>query len=398
MDQVLCPHCGKKVEISEAIKHQVEASVRAQEKEKYKEEIEKIKAEIEEKTSKKVKEDFDYKLKDSTNELEEAKKRNKELQEQMLALNKTLREIKDSSDRRDLENQKKLNEELEKTKEEMSKTLTEKARLKELELEKKLSDTQKALEDAQRKSHQGSQQLQGEVLELDLEKQLKSVFTFDEFLPIPKGIEGADIWQKIKNSHGQSAGSIIWEIKRTKAFSKGWLPKLREDARKVNASECILVTDTMPEGIKQYSRISGVWVTPFEQAIVLATALRYTLMQVAIAKSAASHEDEKLQEIYDYITSEAFRHKIEAHFESVKYLKEDLEGERRAMERIWKKREVQIQRLDRSMSQMFGEIQGIAGDAITAPKALEIESGPSRYNEKEQIETDEEEIEQEELL
>jgi len=384
MDHVLCPHCGKKVEISEAIKHQVESAILAAEKEKHKEEIEKIKKEIEEKTTKRIKEDLDFKLKDSSNELEEKNKRNKELQEKLLELNKTLRETKESSERKDLENQKKINEEIEKIKEEMSKTLSEKARLKELELEKKLSDTQKALENAQRKSQQGSQQLQGEVLELDLEKQLKTAFTFDEFLPIPKGIEGADIWQKVKNSHGQSAGSIVWEIKRTKAFSKGWLPKLREDTRKINASECILVTDVMPEDVKHYARVSGVWVANFEDALVLATALRYTLMQVAIAKSAASHEDEKLQEIYDYITSEAFRHKIEAHFESVKYLKEDLEGERRSMERIWKKREVQIQRLDRSMSQMFGEIQGITGDALLAPKALEIESG--------------EEIEQEELL
>jgi len=384
MDHVLCPHCGKKVEISEAIKHQVESAILAAEKEKHREEIEKIKKEIEEKTTKKIKEDLDFKLKDSSNELEEKNKRNKELQEKLLELNKTLRETKESSERKDLENQKKINEEMEKIKEEMSKTLSEKARLKELELEKKLSDTQKALENAQRKSQQGSQQLQGEVVELDLEKQLKSAFTFDEFLPIPKGIEGADIWQKVKNNYGQSAGSIVWEIKRTKAFSKGWLPKLREDARKINASECILITDVMPEDVKHYARVSGVWVASYEDALVLATALRYTLMQVAIAKSAASHEDEKLQEIYDYITSEAFRHKIEAHFESVKYLKEDLEGERRSMERIWKKREVQIQRLDRSMSQMFGEIQGITGDTLLPPKALEIESG--------------EEIEQEELL
>ena len=384
MDHVLCPHCGKKVEISEATKHQVETVILTAEKEKHKEEIERIKIEIEEKTTKRIKEDLDFKLKDSSNELEEKNKRNKELQEKLLELNKSLREAKESSEKKDLENQKKMYEELEKTKDEMSKTITEKARLKELELEKKLSDTQKALEDAQRKSRQGSQQLQGEVLELDLENQLKSAFTFDEFLPIPKGIEGADIWQKVKNSHGQSAGSIVWEIKRTKAFSKGWLPKLRDDARKINASESILVTDVMPDGVKHYSRISGVWVVTFEDSIVLATTLRYSLMQVAIAKSAASHEDEKLQEIYDYITSEAFRHKVEAHFESVKYLKEDLEGEKRSMERIWKKREVQIQRLDRSMSQMFGEIQGIAREALLTPKALEIESG--------------EKIEQEELL
>ena len=372
MNKVKCPNCGELVEISEAIKHQVEEVVLAEEKNRHKEELEKLRQEIEEKAAKKLKDELDFKLKDSNNELEETKKRSKELQEQLLETTKSVRELKEQYEKKDLENEKKINEQIEKIREDVSKTVAEKARLKELELEKKLNDTQKALEDAQRKSRQGSQQLQGEVMELDLEARLKETFANDEFTPIPKGIEGADIWQKVRNNHGQEAGSVVWEIKRTKAFSKGWLPKLREDARKVNASECVLVTDTMPDDIKHYSRVSGVWITTFDDALVLATALRYTLMQVAIAKSAASHEDEKLQEIYDYITSEAFRHKIEAHFESVKSLREDLEGEKRVMERVWKKREVQIHRLDKSMSQMFGEIQGIAGEALLPPKSLEM--------------------------
>ena len=276
---------------------------------------------------------------------------------------------------KELENQKKMNEELEKMREEVGKTASEKAKLRELELEKKLADTQKALEDAQRKTRQGSQQLQGEVMELNLEDQLKETFPYDEFLPIPKGIEGADIWQKVKNKHGQEAGLFVWEIKRTKAFSKGWLPKLREDCRKVNGSVSILITDTLPDTISYFGREAGVWICSFEYALVLANVLRDSLLQLAIAKSSASHKDEHLQEIYDYITSEAFRHKIEAHFESVKTLKIDLDSEKRAMERIWKKREVEIQRLDKSMSQMFGEIQGVVGPQLEAPRNLEIEAG-----------------------
>lgn len=372
MNNIICPSCGKKVEISEAFKHQIEETLLANEKSKHKEELNALKKDIEEKTIKKLKEDLDYKLKDSANELGEAKKRNKELQEQLLELNKSIREIKDSTEKRELENQKKLNEEIEKIKEEADKNASEKARLKELELEKKLRDTQKALEDAQRKSKQGSQQLQGEILELDLEENLKSTFVFDEFLPVPKGIEGADIWQKVKNKHGNEAGSMLWEIKRTKAWAKSWLSKLRDDTRKANASISVLVTEILPDDIQYFGRIDGVWVTSYEYAITLARILRDTLLQIAIAKSSASHEDETLQEIYDYITSEAFRHKIEAHFESVKVLKEDLESEKRSMERIWKKREVQINRLDKSMSQMFGEIQGIAGTALPTIKGLNM--------------------------
>ncbi|OGH06095.1 MAG: hypothetical protein A2W22_04240 [Candidatus Levybacteria bacterium RBG_16_35_11] len=371
MNKIKCPHCGKQVEISEAIKHQVEEAVRIEEKEKSKLEVEKLKKEIE----KRLKEDLEFKMKDSKNELEEAKRRNKELQENLLEMNKNFREIKESSEKKELENQKKMNEELEKMREEVGKTASEKAKLRELELEKKLADTQKALEDAQRKTRQGSQQLQGEVMELNLEDQLKETFPYDEFLPIPKGIEGADIWQKVKNKHGQEAGLFVWEIKRTKAFSKGWLPKLREDCRKVNGSVSILITDTLPDTISYFGREAGVWICSFEYALVLANVLRDSLLQLAIAKSSASHKDEHLQEIYDYITSEAFRHKIEAHFESVKTLKIDLDSEKRAMERIWKKREVEIQRLDKSMSQMFGEIQGVVGPQLEAPRNLEIEAG-----------------------
>lgn len=382
MNQVLCPHCGKNIEISEALKHQIEDDLKKQFNLKNKEEIEKIKKELEEKAIFRAKRELDIKLKDSENQNKEFEEENQKLKEQVLEASKLMRELKKQKDELELENEKKLNEERDKLKEDITKTVTEKARLKELELEKKLSDTQKALEDAQRKSQQGSGQLQGEVMELNLEEMLKKEFVYDEFLPIPKGVEGADIWQKVKNKHGQEAGSLLWEIKRTKAFSKGWLSKLRDDKRRVNASICVLVSEVLPDGINYFGREEGVWITSYNHAILLANVLRDTLLQLAIAKSAASHKDEKLQEIYDYITSEAFRHKIEAHFESVKALREDLEREKRAMESMWKKREVQIQRLDKSVSQMFGEIQGIAGASLPLVKSLELGDGSNSVQEE----------------
>ena len=368
MDTILCPNCGKKVEINEALKHQIKEQVF----ETQKEELKKREKEIQIRLEKKIREEFEFEKRNSANELLEKKERNTKQQEELLEMNKLLRSLKEDNEKREIENQKKLNEEREKIKEEAVKNASEKARLKELELEKKISDMQKSLDEAQRKSQQGSQQLQGEIMELDLEEQLKSAFMFDEFMPIPKGIEGADIWQKVRNRHGQEAGSILWEIKRTKAWSKNWLPKLREDSRKVNATICIIVSDMLPPNVEYYDRQDGVWICSYSHTVVLAKVLRESLLQVAIAKSAASHKDEKLQAIYDYIVSEAFKHKIEAHFESVKTLKEDLDSEKRLMERVWKKREIQIQRLDKSMSQMFGEIQGITGSAQQLPVNLQL--------------------------
>lgn len=332
---IRCTHCGKDVEISEALSHELA------------EETKKIRKATEDETRKKLQEEFAEKEKDRKLELEEEKKKNRDLIEAF---------------------EKKKKEDEEKVREETAKEVSEKHRLEKLEFEKKISDMQKSLEDAQRKAKQGSQQLQGEVLELDLEAQLKAQFPLDEFLPIPKGIEGADVWQKVRDERGNEAGSILWETKRTKNFDKKWLPKLREDTRRVNASESILVTQVLPDEIKSFHRLDGVWVSNYELALHVARTVRFLLLKIAATRASVSHEDGELKRIYEYITSETFRHKFEAHFESVKALKDDLSAERRLTEIRWKKRETFIDRLDRSASQMYGELQGIA------PELADIET------------------------
>lgn len=369
MNDIICPNCGTKIPPSDAFKHQIQDLRR--------EELEKIRKEEQEK----AKEDLNFKLKDSRNELEETKQRNKDLQQQLLDLNKTIRELNDRFERKEVEDQKKLNEQIEKIKEDALKNANEKASLGKAELEKQLSDTKKALEDAQRKVNQKSQQMQGEVPELNLEKNLKDFFPFDEFAPIPKGVEGADIWQKVKNKFDQEAGSILWEIKSTKQWSNLWLPKLREDARKTNATVSILVSEVLPDDIEYFKKKEGVLITSYEYALGLAEMVRERLLYVAAAKARAS-DDEKLQEVYEYISSDAFRHKFESHFESVKALRDGLTAERRAMEKIWKHRENQINKLDKNASQMFGDFQGVV-PALKDIKSLELGTGEND-NETEQ--------------
>lgn len=224
----------------------------------------------------------------------------------------------------------------------------------------------------ERKSKQGSQQLQGEVLELDLEEQLRVQFPTDEFVPVPKGVEGADIWQKVADKQGKEFGSILWETKRTKAWSPSWLPKLREDARKVGATECIIVTNVLPNDVKYYHRKDNVWISNYEFAIQTARMIRFLIISVSSAKAGMSHNDEELNRIRQYITSDAFRHKFESHQESVNALREDLRSEMRTTEARWKKRSAQIERLDRNTSQMYGELQGIVPELEDLePPALE---------------------------
>lgn len=365
MDKIKCPHCGKYIELSDAFKHEIADLKNRQ--------LDKIRLEEQQKAKDKVKEEVEFALKNSNNELAEAKEKNKQLQEQLLELNRTIRQLTDKFDRKEIEDQKKLNEQIEKIKEDALKNAGEKASLEKSELIKQLDDTKKALEEAQRKANQKSQQLQGEILELNLEEKLRENFPFDDFLPIPKGVEGADIWQVVKNKFDQEAGSILWEIKRTKQWNNSWLPKLREDARRINATVSILVSDSLPTDITYFKKKDGVLVTSFEYAIGLTDMLRERLLYVAAAKARAS-DDERLQEIYEYISSDAFRHKFESHFESVKALRDGLTAERRAMEKIWKVRENQINKLDKATSQMFGDFQSVV-PTLKDIKSLELDPG-----------------------
>lgn len=371
MNSILCPHCGKQVEISQALAHQLREKVREEEAARHKAELEKTKLEAEERALKRAKEEIELSLKNSKEEVEEKNKQYKDLQEQFLTLTKELRDLRQKDDEREVEMQKKLLKEQERMELEIAKTIQEKIGLEKAELQKQLEDTKKALEEAQRKAAQKSQQLQGEVLELDLETQLRDLFTTDEITPVPKGIEGADLLQKVKNKFGNVAGIIIWETKRTKAWSNSWPSKLREDKRKIDANIAVLVTDALPEGITTFGFYENIWVTCYKYAIPLVNVLRISLFELAIAKSTTAHKDTKLEELFQYLAKDGFRNKFEAQVESIISLHTDLETERRSTVRMWKKREMQIKRLMANLATMYGELQGIMGNALPSIQSLD---------------------------
>lgn len=373
MITVICQNCGKDVEVSQALKHQVSEEIKEELKAKHKEELEKLRLEIEKKTEERIKEELEFKLKNIQNEASEEKKKNKILQEQLIELNKFLRELKTKDEQRELEMEKKLNEQRNRLHEEISKTIKEKSDLEKAELQKQLNDTKKALEEAQRKAAQKSQQLQGEVLELDLESQLKDNFPTDEISPVPKGIEGADISQKVRNKFGQTAGIILWETKRAKTWGKDWSQKLREEKRKFETCVPILVSDVLPESVEKFGFYENIWVASYEYALPLAEVLRIELFELAVAKSTSVHKDEKLEALFTYLTKDSFRYRFESQVESIISLKNDLETEQRSTIRLWKKREMQIKRLMGSVATMYGELQGILGPSL--PSITSLESG-----------------------
>ncbi|MDO8269868.1 MAG: DUF2130 domain-containing protein [Candidatus Levybacteria bacterium] len=237
-----------------------------------------------------------------------------------------------------------------------------------------MENLKRMLDEAQRKASGVSQQVQGEVLEVDLEEQLKVTFPTDSIEPIAKGVKGGDIVQVVKNSMGKIAGTILWETKRAK-WTPSWLAKLREDARKVSATSSILVTEELPKNISSFGFVDSVLVTNYNFSMSLAVLVRRGIMQTAAAKSAAENKDETLEMVYQYLQSDAFRHRIEGYVESINTMKTDLDSEKRSMERIWKRREMQIVKAELSMSKLAGELEGIMGSAFPTIKQLSLDSG-----------------------
>ena len=216
---------------------------------------------------------------------------------------------------------------------------------------------QKSLEEAKRKGNQGSQQLQGDVLEIDLEKRLRDSFPYDDLKPVPTGIRGGDIIHEIKNKYGNLAGKILWETKRQKAWNKAWLTKLRDDMRIIEASDCILVSDILPPEVKIYDRIDNVWVTSYQYAIKLASVLRIGLLNVAVAKSSASHGDEELKKFYAVITSNRFRHLFEKRQEIINLLKKELDADKASTERKWRRQALYIDQLASNNRDLYGMLE-----------------------------------------
>jgi len=253
----------------------------------------------------------------------------------------------------------------------------EEFRLKFAEKEKQLSDVNRQLDEAKRKAEQGSQQSQGEVLELDLEAALRRCFGSDEVVPVPKGVHGGDLLQVVRDESGHDCGSIIWESKRTKKFSDGWLGKLKQDKLAAQAHLAVLVTTAMPDDVTSFECRENVWITPPKLAVALGGALRLVLMETAAARRALDGRHDKMSVVYDYLAGPHFKARVTAIVEAFTTMRQDLEAEKRAMQRSWSKREKQIDLVLANTVGMHGELAGIIGRSLPTIEMLELESPPA---------------------
>lgn len=291
-------------------------------------------------------------------------------QQAQAELIKKQRELDDAKREMELTIEKRIQEGLGATRDQARKEAEQSLNLKVAEKELTISAMQKQIEDLKRRAEQGSQQLQGEVQELELESILKAKFPYDRIEPVLKGEFGGDALQRVVSPTGQTCGTILWESKRTKNWSDGWLTKLRDDQRVAKADIAIIVTQALPKDVETFDLIDGVWVTHPRSAIPVAMALRTTLLEVAGARSAMDGQQTKTEMIYHYLTGPRFKQRVEAIVEAFSSMQEDLNKERKVITKQWAKREEQIERVMQSTVGMYGDLQGIAGQSMQEIEGL----------------------------
>ena len=295
-----------------------------------------------------------------------------EAQQAQADLIRKQRELDDAKRELDLTVEKRVQAGLTVTREQAKKEADEASKLKLMEAEQTISAMKKQVEDLKRKAEQGSQQLQGEVQELELETLLSAKFPLDQINPVPKGEYGGDVLQHVAGPFGQACGMILWESKRTKNWSDGWLVKLREDQRQAKAELAVIVSQALPKEVETFDLMEGVWVTHPKEALPLAMALRQGLMEVASAKQTTEGQQTKMEMVYDYLMGPRFRQRVQAIVEAFSTMQDDLDKERKVIMKQWAKREEQIGRVMQATVGMYGDLQGIAGKTLQEIEGLEL--------------------------
>jgi len=403
---ITCPNCKTEIPLTDAMAHQVREQMekefvdrqrqllddiaarertvanQAKELEEAKNGIEHRVAEkliaerekLQAKAQEQAKQGLAVEMQDLRAQLEERRKQLLKSQTAELELRQQQRELENRTKELELEVARKLDAEREKIREQAAKTATEAERLKVAEKEKVISDLQQQISVLKQKAEQGSMQLQGEVLELDFENQLKAAFMHDLVEAVSKGVRGGDVQQTIRTNTGHECGMILWETKRTKNWGGGWTDKLKEDMRAAKAELAVLVTQTLPDEVKHFGPVDGVWVCDYASALPLAVALRQGLVTAAMARLAQTGKAGKMEELYAYLCGVEFRQHVEAVVESFANMQDDLQKERRAMEKGWSARAKQMARAIQHTAQLYGGIQGIAGSAaLPEIKTLQLE-------------------------
>jgi len=405
---ISCPKCEEQISIGDALFQEIEESVKskyakevrsneaalkkeADEIARAKIEVEQLKKDVDRVVAEKIQGERAKILKEAVKDAE--KKKDEEisgLKDELAAeskkvtearntereLRKLARDLEDKAQNLDLEVARKLDAERDAIRTAAITQASEENRLKVADKDKQLDDLKKKIDELQRKSEQGSQQLQGEVFELELERALVLQFPIDNIEPVAKGVKGGDVIHKVIGNSGSVMGSMLWEMKRTKAWSDTWLTKIREDQRLATADHAIIVSQVLPKGVVGMAQIDGVWVCDFKTAMALAIALRHHVFDVGLVRASAAGRGEKLEGLFHYLTGTRFRQRIEAIVEAFTTMQEDLQREKRAVQKIWATREQQLSAVLLNTSGMYGDVHGVLGASMPKIPSLEFQPEP----------------------
>jgi hypothetical protein len=338
---------------------------------KLQQEKQKLETEINQQLRKSIAQDYENQLRLLRQNNQENEDKLKSAREKELEFLKKEQELKNKEQELEIILQKKLIEERSHLTQQIRKEEAERTSIKEIEyqikmkeLEKQLEDQRRLAEEMKRRAEQGSMQLQGEAQELLLEEMLRNHFPTDAIDEVGKGVEGADCIQTVRTSSGAECGKIIFESKRTKTFNSAWIDKLKSDKRSTQSHAAILVTQAYPKDQTCFGERDGVWICSFREVLALTTALRHTIISVSETKLAEDNKGEKMHLLYNFLTGNEFRQQIETIVEGFLCLRQSIVKERVQMEKLWKEREKQLEKVLLSTSGMYGSIKGIAGASI----------------------------------
>lgn len=363
----------KEVEFSQKEKEFEEK--RKRQNDLFQEKLEKEKVILKKEIQSKTSEEFKQKILAQQEELQLKSERLVKLQQTEIEMERLKREMGEKEKEIELKMERKMIERQKEIEEKISKRVLEENQFNIREKDKQLGDLKKQIEEMKRKAEQGSMQLQGEVQELAIEEFLISNFPFDQILEIKKGARGGDCIQVVNTRTQANCGTIYYESKRTKDFSPGWLEKFKADMRTKGADIGVMVTKARPKDMDRMGLKEGIWICSFEEFKGLCFVLRNQLIKINQVSKMQENKGDKMELLYEFLTSNEFRMEIEGIVEGFTQLQNDLQKEKNAMNRMWSQREKQIQKVILNTVNMYGSIKGIAGNAVQDVKQLELDGG-----------------------